>query len=246
MNKPLISIITVCYNSEKTIKNTLDSMLKQKYDNYEYIIIDGLSTDNTINIIKEYEKKFNGKLKYISEKDNGIYDAMNKGIALCKGELIGIINSDDWYEEIALEEVSKKYKKESLQIIYGMQRLIKNEQEYDVVLKNHNFIKERMITHPSCFISKKIYDKYGMYNTKYNISADYEFMLRIYNKKDVEFNKIYSVLSNFRLGGESSTQQGVIETAKLRYDHNIISKKQYCTIIIRSKIYSIYKKISRS
>lgn len=90
-----ISIITVCYNSDKTIRDTLDSVLKQNYKNYEYIIIDGKSTDNTLKIIKDYEKKFNGKLKVISEKDNGLYDAMNKGIKKSKGDIIGIINSDD-------------------------------------------------------------------------------------------------------------------------------------------------------
>ena len=90
-----ISIITVCYNSEKNIKDTLESVLKQTYKNYEYILVDGKSQDNTLKIIKKYEKKFKGKLKYISENDKGIYDAMNKGIKLSTGDIVGLINSDD-------------------------------------------------------------------------------------------------------------------------------------------------------
>ena len=88
-----ISIITVCFNSEKTIEDTIKSVLKQSYKNYEYIIVDGKSTDNTLNIIKKYEGKFDGRLKYISEKDKGIYDAMNKGIKMSAGDIIGLINS---------------------------------------------------------------------------------------------------------------------------------------------------------
>ena len=102
-----ISIITVCYNSEKTIKNTIDSVLSQTYKNYEYIIIDGKSTDNTVNLIKKYQKKFDNKLKYISEKDNGIYDAMNKGVLRAIGGIIGIVNSDDWLEPKALDIVAE-------------------------------------------------------------------------------------------------------------------------------------------
>ena len=93
--KRKISIITVCYNSASTIEDTIKSVLAQKYDNYEYLIIDGLSKDNTLDIVKKYESKFKGKMKVISEKDKGLYDAMNKGIKLATGDIIGIINSDD-------------------------------------------------------------------------------------------------------------------------------------------------------
>lgn len=106
-----ISIITVTYNSEKTLKDTLESILKQTYENYEHIIVDGLSKDNTMQIIKEYEGKYNGKLKYVSEKDSGLYDAMNKGVKLATGDIIGILNSDDIYaHENVLKEIVEKFK----------------------------------------------------------------------------------------------------------------------------------------
>lgn len=106
-----ISIITVTYNSAKTLKETLESVLKQTYTNYEHIIVDGLSKDNTIEIVKEYEEKYNGKLKYISEKDTGLYDAMNKGIKMATGDIIGILNSDDIYaHENVLQEIAEKFK----------------------------------------------------------------------------------------------------------------------------------------
>ena len=106
-----ISIITATYNSEKTLKNTLESVLKQTYTNYEHIIIDGDSKDNTMEIVKQYEEKYQGKLRYISEKDSGIYDAMNKGIKMATGDIIGILNSDDIYaNENVLEKIAEKFK----------------------------------------------------------------------------------------------------------------------------------------
>ena len=109
-----ISIITATYNSEKTLKDTLESVLKQTYTDYEHIIIDGLSKDSTMEIVKEYEPKYNGKLRYISEKDSGIYDAMNKGIKMAEGEVIGLLNSDDIYaHENVLKEIAECFEKEN-------------------------------------------------------------------------------------------------------------------------------------
>ncbi len=138
----LFSIITVCYNSEKTIERTIKSVLNQTESNYEYIIVDGGSTDKTLDIVKNYEDAFNGRLKYISEKDNGIYDAMNKGIGMAKGELIGLINSDDYYELDALENIKKEYekledeKKKHL-VMYGFMRTVNDDKEIAVEFYHH-------------------------------------------------------------------------------------------------------------
>ena len=115
-----ISIITVTYNSSKTLRDTLESVLKQTYKNYEHIIVDGLSKDNTIEIVKEYENKYDGKLKYISEKDTGLYDAMNKGIKMATGDVIGILNSDDIYaNEDVLKKIADTFDKEQCDGTYA-------------------------------------------------------------------------------------------------------------------------------
>ena len=118
MNKPLISIITVCFNSIKTIKKTIEGVLSQTYGNYEHIFIDGGSTDGTIDLIKSYQQKYGNRLVLHVGEDKGIYDAMNKGIQLAHGQIIGIINSDDWYDTSALAEVAHTYQKANNCLLY--------------------------------------------------------------------------------------------------------------------------------
>ena len=118
-NNIKVSIITVCFNSEKTIRRTIESVLYQTYPNIEYIIVDGKSTDGTVDIVKEYLPAFQKRLRYVSERDKGIYDAMNKGIRLSAGDVIGIINSDDFYEPDAVENIVKYADRGSCQVLYG-------------------------------------------------------------------------------------------------------------------------------
>jgi glycosyltransferase involved in cell wall biosynthesis len=156
----LFTIITVCYNSEKTIERTIQSVLHQTCQNYEYIIVDGASTDGTMNIVRKYEPLFQGKLKCISEPDQGIYDAMNKGIHEADGKLIGIVNSDDYYEPDALEIIQRTYCGEKYQVLYGLLRTVQNGKEVMVYLKNHENLERDMIAHPSCFITKATYEEF--------------------------------------------------------------------------------------
>lgn len=236
----LISVITACYNSEKTIKKTFESMLHQSYQDFEYIIVDGGSTDNTINIIKEYLPRFGGKMKYTSEPDQGIYDAMNKGIAKCHGTLIGIVNSDDWYEENTLEKVVHSYRGNDFEVIYGMQRTIRDGKEASILFFHHDFLPQQMITHPTCFVTRKSYEKYGLFAAnEYRASADYELMLRFYYTKEVVFTPVYCVLSNFTLGGISSSHTGQAETAKLKRKLGLMSTKKYIIAILKNTINSL-------
>lgn len=234
--EPLFSIITVCYNSSKTIEKTIESVLNQNFDNYEYLIIDGQSTDGTINIVESYQEKFGGKLRIVSEKDNGIYDAMNKGISLAKGKLIGLINSDDYYESDALKKVSDAYEGYEYSIVYGMIRTLKNGIENSVYFKSHLFIEEDMIAHPSCFISKKIYDEYGAYSLEYPYSADYEFMLRIRNEQKIRYYPLYEIISNFSADGVSGQTKGYLDTMRLKKNYGFIGRLQYLMIMLKCKL----------
>lgn len=241
MQQVKVSIITPCYNSEKTIRRTLESVLHQTYDNYEYIIIDGKSADNTLEIIEEYRPLFGEKLTVCSEPDNGIYDAMNKGICMATGDIIGIVNSDDYYSETAFENIVNEIPNDRYYILYGFMRCIASGCEDRIVIYNHQKLEHQMITHPTCFISRELYRDLGMYSLEYRSSSDYEFMLRMFYNKKVCFKPVYKLISNFELGGMSSTEVGVRETAKIRLRYGIISKIKYYEIIMRSVIHNILK-----
>ncbi len=234
--EPLFSIITVCYNSSKTITRTIESVLNQSFGDYEYLIIDGGSTDGTLDIIQTYKAKFGDRLRVVSEKDKGIYDAMNKGIFMAKGKLIGLINSDDYYESDALQHVSDAYDGYEYSIIYGMLRKIKAGKELEVYLKSHLFIEEDMIAHPSCFVSKKIYDEFGMYSLEYPCSADYEFFLRIRNEQKIKYYPIYEIIANFSVDGASGQTSGYMDTMRLKKDYGLIGGGAYYMIVLKCKL----------
>lgn len=203
-----ITIITVCYNSAKTIKDTLESVLKQTYDNYEYLIIDGKSKDNTLDIVKSYGKKFNGKLKYISEKDNGLYDAMNKGIKMSNGDIIGIINSDDVLaNENVFQKIVDAFQENECDGTYSNLYILDEEKmekvERKFIAKHGNYKLGWYPPHPTLYLKKEIYEKYGLYNQEYKIAADYDFMIRIM-KENVKLYYIKDVLVYMRSGGKST------------------------------------------
>lgn len=244
----LFSIITVCYNSEKTIERTIKSVLNQTNKDYEYIIIDGGSTDNTLNIVMQYEPSFEGKLKYISEKDNGIYDAMNKGISMANGELIGLLNSDDYYEPNALEIMQDKYNtlddedKKHL-VMYGFQRIVKDDKELAVELYSHENLDKQMISHPTCFVSRDTYKDFGVFDTKYKSASDYDFMMRLYHKTDTVFVPIYKVITNFERGGMSASGVGQKETAMIRHEYGLVPKSRIWYESVHGFIVRVYRKI---
>lgn len=232
----LFTIITVCFNSEKTIERTIQSVLNQTCRDYEYIIVDGASTDKTMEIVRKYEPLFEGRMHWISEKDRGIYDAMNKGIRKASGELIGIVNSDDYYEKDALAIMKGIYTGYEYSILYGAVRAVEDGREKMVYIKSHEFIEKDMITHPSCFISKKLYDTFGTYSLEYPYSADYEFMLRIRKEKAIQYFKTYDIITNFTSGGVSDTRKGYRDTMKLLYHYHLIGKKRYYYEMIKVRL----------
>lgn len=237
----LVTVITPCYNSEKTIARTIESVLNQSYKEIEYIIIDGASTDRTLEIAKSYEDAFQGRMKIYSEKDQGIYDAMNKGIRLANGELIGIVNSDDYYEAEAVAHMVQNRSNQPYQILYGFERILNEGQETCVVIHHHSNLRNQMITHPTCFITKKLYEEKGMYDLAYKYSADYEFMLRMYQDKEIEFTPVYQLISNYALGGASGTGAAYIETNQLFLKYGTISKKRYYFIVFKYYLAKLLK-----
>jgi glycosyltransferase involved in cell wall biosynthesis len=225
-NKPFFSVITVTLNSEKFLEQTIKSVINQGISNIEYIIIDGGSTDGTIDIIKKYS---NFITYWVSEKDNGIYDAINKGILVSKGKYIGIINSDDWYEENSFNYINQISCNENSEIIHGILRLWDNDNKIGLQGYTSNFLKNGMISHPTCFINRNVYFNVSLYDTQYKIAADYDFMLKCYLKNNINFNYQENIIANFRLSGVSNKQAKLrrIETNKILYNYKLISKKTY-------------------
>ncbi|HBV81987.1 MAG TPA: glycosyltransferase [Lachnospiraceae bacterium] len=220
----LVSIITPCLNSKKTIRNTIESVMKQSYKNIQYIIVDGGSTDGTLEIIKEYLPKFHGRMKIISEKDNGIYDAMNKGLRMTMGVLIGIINSDDFYELDAVETVVRNMTDDKYQVLYGYCKLINRNCGTIVWKDRHENLAKGMIPHPTCFVTRKVYCDFGMFLTTFKIASDYELMLRYYKTRKVTFIQVKQIIATFRFGGASSASKcEKRESAVIKYYHGIIS-----------------------
>lgn len=207
-----LTIVTVCYNSEATIRDTLDSLLHQTDREFEYIIIDGVSTDHTLDIIKEYQGKLS--IKLISESDNGLYDAMNKGIGMVSGDIVGLLNSDDYYEPMTVQLVKSCFTENpSMDFVCGAMRLVTYKKEEIRVVYNQpleRIVYEMPLNEPATFVRKRVYDEIGGFNPKYRVSADYDLTCRAYiaNKK---FKFISDVLTNMRMGGLSGGGDGGIQ-----------------------------------
>lgn len=205
-NQPKVSIITVCFNSAKTIRDTIESVINQTYQNIEYIIIDGGSTDGTIDIIKEYEPYI---AKWVSEPDDGIYDAMNKGIKMSTGEIIGIINSDDWYALDCISLVVHTFIAEPKpDVVHGNMVICDEDGTLLYLVKGllnfkNNLYRRMPIFHPTMFIKKLVYENEGLYNCEYLIAGDYDFLFRIV-KGNYLVKYLDKELAFMRLGGISN------------------------------------------
>jgi len=206
---PLVSIITVSFNSAATIAAAMESVLSQSYKNIEYIIVDGASTDATEEIIRQYQSKFSGRLSYVSEKDDGISDAFNKGIKMSQGQIIGILNSDDFYEPDTVKNAVQTFDKET-GFVFGDLNYVNGagEQLYSYHGdKNYpKIIPYRMpaLNHPTVFVRKIMYDNHGLFDTAYKYAMDYELLLRfVVNGVFGKYNK--NIITNMRLAGASDT-----------------------------------------
>lgn len=207
-----ISIITITYNSSITIRNTIDCVLNQNIKELEYIIVDGASKDNTLSIIREYEPLFNGRMKWISEPDKGIYDAMNKGIRMATGDIIGILNSDDLFiDNNVLTDVVQAFKCNNIDSIYGNLKFVDANDTNKIVRiwvgSQHTpgaFMKGWHPAHPTFYVRREVYEKYGVFDTSFDVSADFELMLRFLEKHQISNLYLDRYLIKMRMGGEST------------------------------------------
>ncbi len=203
-----ISIITVCRNAAETIKDTLDSVAGQTWPEIEHIIVDGLSDDNTLDIVAGYPHVS----KVISEKDDGLYHAMNKGIGLATGEIIGILNADDVYaSKHVLHEIMCSFHDSKMDIIYGNLVYVLRHDLNKVIrywkagiYKKENFFTGWSPPHPTFFVRNTLYKQYGLYNTRFKIAADYELMLRFLLKNSLNPFYLDMLIVKMRIGGISS------------------------------------------
>lgn len=206
-----ISIVTATWNSGATLRDTMQSVLGQSYRDFEHIIVDGLSKDDTLDIVREYEPKYDGRLKWISEKDKGLYDAMNKGIALATGDVIGILNSDDFFSSPdILRLVAENF--EDVDAVYGDIHFV-NDSDLTKSVRYYSsahFTPERMRmgfmpAHPSFYCRRELYLKYGLFDTSFRIAADFEQLLRLIYIQRIRTRYIPLDFVTMRTGGASTS-----------------------------------------
>ena len=206
---PLISVITVVFNGAATIEHTIRSVLEQTYGNVEYIIVDGGSTDGTLDIIRKYD----GDIDYwVSEKDAGIYDAMNKGVALASGDYIGMLNADDYFANpLALEQIAARLKMSNVDAVFSCLDIV-DPANLDRVLRRYRISKFSslmlrigiMPPHPTFYCKKSCYVKAGPYRTDYRIAADFEMLVRMLLKHRISWEFLDETTVKMRSGGVSS------------------------------------------
>jgi glycosyltransferase involved in cell wall biosynthesis len=240
-----ISIVTVVYNNAATIAHTIESVLAQDYTNIEYIIVDGLSTDGTVEIIEQFDDRI---AKFVSEKDAGIYDAMNKGIRMATGEVIGILNADDYFNDSStISSIAAAFKSDkTLDATIADIVFIKNEDQYKV-LRHYSARKWRpakfawgyMPPHPSFFCKRELFDRLGYYKTDYRIAADYELLIRFLLVNKARFRYLPIVTTRMRMGGASTKNLNSIITLNAEIKRGCDENKVYTNYLM---IYSKYFK----
>lgn len=243
-----ISIITATWNSSATLRCTMRSVLSQSYPNIEHIIVDGGSTDGTMEIVHELEPEYQGRLRYISEPDKGIYDAMNKGIAMATGDVVGILNSDDFYTgSSVLSAVVSAFEDGNIDAVYGDIHYV---QDHDLEKCTRYYSSKHfhrrwmrlgfMPAHPSFYCRREIYEKYGEFNLSYKIAADFECLLRFIFIHKIRTQYIPMDFVTMRTGGASTS--GVSSHKQILRDHQRAFKDNgvYSNALLESLRY-IYK-----
>ncbi|MDP1666443.1 MAG: glycosyltransferase family 2 protein [Methylobacter sp.] len=216
--KPLITVITVVFNGAETLRDTIESVMKQSYNNIEHIVIDGGSSDATVDILKQHDHIID---YWVSEKDGGIYDAMNKGISLCSGEYVGMLNSDDMFsDENALQVIADRFCMAKVDAVFSGLNIV-DKKNIKKILRKYRVAKLNSVLlrigvmppHPTFYCKKSCYEEGGMYKTNYKIAADFEMLVRLLIKQKISWSFIDKVMVTMRSGGLSNS--GFITGVKL-------------------------------
>ena len=238
-NKPLVTVITVVYNNEETLERCIKSVLEQTYDNIEYIVIDGGSSDGTLDIIEKYADSID---YFISEPDEGIYYAMNKGITLASGDYLNFMNSDDCFrEDSTISSIIKSTFLNLNTIYYGKIMYFKDGKEYRESwesMVDENILVGYPIPHQSVFAGKNVFNTIGEFDTKYKIAADYEWYIRA-NGKKIHFHNTKSVVSNYSIGGASSSNDGW-DIGQMEYMYILLTSQTIKPENLLSPIYKFF------
>lgn len=213
---PVVSIVTIVRNGEEHIRKTIEGVLQQSYDPIEYIIIDGKSEDNTVSILRQYDETIDF---WQSEPDEGISDAFNKGIMAARGDIIGLINCGDWYEDEAVQRAVDAFSaNREVGVVCGALQFWKGEsRQYCCHSVPRLLEREMTVTHPTCFIRSALYHRFGLYSTDYRLAMDYELLLR-FKRQGVQFLSLEEVLANMQHDGtsEANWKNALLETHRAR------------------------------
>lgn len=209
-----VSIITVVWNNKDTIRDAIESVLNQTYKDIEYIIVDGASSDGTIEIIQNYGDKIT---KFVSEPDNGLYDAMNKGIRLATGDVVGILNSDDFYiDEFVIEKIVKIFEEKEVDSVFADLVYVKPDNLENIVRYYdsskgfpNKFQYALYPAHPTFFVKRWVYEKYGLFKTDYKIAADFDLMARFLYTRKISFSYLKEPIIKMRMGGVSTSLSSI-------------------------------------
>lgn len=225
------SIIICTSNAAKRLPKTLDSILTQTFSDFEVVVIDGASSDGTQKVIKEYGQKFGGKLKWISEPDSGLYNAVNKGVKMASGKFLNVVGAGDWLEPNALEQAAKCIEKNpEAEAVYGKTRVWdKNLTKSRLLQTSPEILPTSPMQHPSLFCKKNLHDKFGLYDESYRIAADYAFCLKAFCNGKVKAQSFDAVVDNFVQDGISSMNQVLClkENFRARREAGVKTKASY-------------------
>ncbi|MES2679530.1 MAG: glycosyltransferase family 2 protein [Bacteroidota bacterium] len=236
-----ISIITVTYNSAATIEQTILSVIGQSHPDIEYIIVDGQSTDDTLKIVEKYKHRI---AKVVSEKDSGLYDALNKGIGLATGDVIGLLHSDDFYiDDKVIEKYAQLFIDKKPDAVYSDLYYVDKTDTGKIVRKWKSgsyspgaFVNGWMPPHPTFFVKKELYVKFGQFNLGFKSAADYELMLRFIHKQKINLAYLPEYTVKMRVGGKSNV------TVQNRINANLEDRRAWEINGLKPRFYTLYLK----